>query len=316
MYPSDTLNTSTHYRSSFLNLVKDDNRLNASLYIPISEVSCEYKYNRFDYFFECQILGMQWDRQEDTLKLFFDARGEHDLRHPSNSSIAMAIHRKRPNRLRLRRIRAELYRQRNFLNETINNLQHGKDIDDSGLSSHHYRDAQRYQSSVRALNSIGHRILGVEQELYHHASLSAAFSDIISIQRPSNCCLYVDRPGHYKGYMEYSEFSALDVASLSLPPHHKELVEDTGFELLFCYANPVPAMPHSEMVDYYAVPLLTTSPGADLREAFRSNTAVYVSHEAPCESMNNEEPYLEEKRWSHVWFDMTTREQQRWSDYE
>lgn len=93
----------------------DDNAEHASLYIPFEDLSSEYKHNRPNYYFECLLLGLQWNRATHTFKLFFDSRGEHDLRNPLESSIGVAVRRTHSNHRVLRRRLQQLNVERRHL---------------------------------------------------------------------------------------------------------------------------------------------------------------------------------------------------------
>uniref|UniRef100_A0A383VF72 Uncharacterized protein n=1 Tax=Tetradesmus obliquus TaxID=3088 RepID=A0A383VF72_TETOB len=51
--------------------------------------ACSYTRQRPDYFFRCKLLQLEWLRCDNSLRLWFDARGEADLRHPMSSSLAV-----------------------------------------------------------------------------------------------------------------------------------------------------------------------------------------------------------------------------------
>lgn len=91
LWPADTLASASY--NSFQDLVLDGNRRGAVLCVPLDGVAppSSYKYNQPDYYFECRLVALEWDRQADELRLFFDARGEQDLRHPITSSLAIAV---------------------------------------------------------------------------------------------------------------------------------------------------------------------------------------------------------------------------------
>lgn len=114
-------------------LVQDDNCEHAALFLPLVGRSCRYKMNQPHYFFECLMLGLEWNRAEHTFRcggsgtsggrraarpcvcpalvrryslfqlynagclavcrLYIDARGEVDLRQPGESSMGFMVHR-------------------------------------------------------------------------------------------------------------------------------------------------------------------------------------------------------------------------------
>jgi hypothetical protein len=83
--------------------VADDNAVNASLYLPFSDLASEWKTNRRDHYYECQLLGLQWRRSDHAFRLYFDVRGEADLRNPMQSSIGITVARSQGNHRALRR---------------------------------------------------------------------------------------------------------------------------------------------------------------------------------------------------------------------
>ncbi|WIA31922.1 hypothetical protein OEZ86_002782 [Tetradesmus obliquus] len=71
-------------------LLLDDCRRSAVLSLPFpAQSACSYTRQRPDYFFRCKLLQLEWLRCDNSLRLWFDARGEADLRHPMSSSLAV-----------------------------------------------------------------------------------------------------------------------------------------------------------------------------------------------------------------------------------
>lgn len=107
-------------------LVLDDNRANAALALAFNNTACTYRFQQPQAFYECRLVQLQWWRAQNSLRcvlvagrisrqlfqaplvasrwssdclsllpicplrrLYFDARGEGDLRLPMESSIAV-----------------------------------------------------------------------------------------------------------------------------------------------------------------------------------------------------------------------------------
>lgn len=88
-------------------LVLDNNRHGVDWHLPLQRCASLYKYNRDHAYYECKLLHLEWNRLNDTLRcaacflpihaphahyvpapsIYFDARGESDLRHPMQSSL-------------------------------------------------------------------------------------------------------------------------------------------------------------------------------------------------------------------------------------
>jgi len=49
-------------------LVRDDNAEHAALLLPLEGLSCLYTRRRTDYYFECLVLALEWDRSQHTFR--------------------------------------------------------------------------------------------------------------------------------------------------------------------------------------------------------------------------------------------------------
>lgn len=85
------------YEGNWKSLVKDDNKRGALPTLAFSK-PCFWLYNnerrslpwgRDSEFYCCILTGIQWDRYNGKLRVYLDARGETDLRHPRGSSICI-----------------------------------------------------------------------------------------------------------------------------------------------------------------------------------------------------------------------------------
>ena len=76
------------YYEDWKEMMKDDNRLGA-LPTSLCHKPCRWKHNDERRFYCCIITALQWDREVGGLRVYFDVRGEPDLRHPLRSSICI-----------------------------------------------------------------------------------------------------------------------------------------------------------------------------------------------------------------------------------
>mmetsp|Transcript_6304 Transcript_6304/g.9697 ORF Transcript_6304/g.9697 Transcript_6304/m.9697 type:complete len:278 (-) Transcript_6304:116-949(-) len=77
------------YHNDVMAMMKDDNRKGAIPILPLNDLSCRYVgFQRPDSYC-CVLTELQWDRVTKQFKLYLDARGEWDLRHPQTSAIMM-----------------------------------------------------------------------------------------------------------------------------------------------------------------------------------------------------------------------------------
>lgn len=69
-------------------ILNDDN---SSIAVPTtrSNEACAWKYNGMfgDKYYYCMIQGLKWNRKEKVVEIYFDARGESDLRGPERSML-------------------------------------------------------------------------------------------------------------------------------------------------------------------------------------------------------------------------------------
>ena len=62
----------------------------------LSTLPYPYPGPGLQYYFECLLLGLEWHRAAHTFRLYFEARGEADLRRPGESSLGLLVHRAPP----------------------------------------------------------------------------------------------------------------------------------------------------------------------------------------------------------------------------
>ena len=236
LYPERTVRLG-HY-PTYRALVEDDNAHNASLAIPLADASCEYKHNRGDYFFECCLLELQWLRAEGVLRLFYDARGEADLRNPLESSLGATVHRGCPSRRALRVEAARLEATRAELQQVADRLAPQIFSDPEAASRHH--------SALRALSLTTTRLLRAARDLQE--APAPGFVDLLSVIRPQpGGARFLDAgPGHYRGYLQFEGLHRVDSLVAELPDSYLANREAArrGLDITFCFANPVPVMPH------------------------------------------------------------------------
>ncbi|KAG1660044.1 hypothetical protein FOA52_010029 [Chlamydomonas sp. UWO 241] len=89
-YPASSVQADKHYGGSYRMLVLDDNRRGATPTLPLL-AECNWRANYLWSFYRCKVSSVEWQWTEGgrQLCLFFDARGEVDLRHPAESSLAV-----------------------------------------------------------------------------------------------------------------------------------------------------------------------------------------------------------------------------------
>lgn len=73
-------------------MVRDDNVLRAVPTLTLGPedggtLPCPWRKNTPAYFFLCLLVELKFHREDNELRLYLDARGERDLRHPEDSSI-------------------------------------------------------------------------------------------------------------------------------------------------------------------------------------------------------------------------------------
>jgi len=302
LYPPSTLiltpsSSYTDYRS----LCLDDNAENASLIIPFPKggLSSDFKLNRPDYFFECCITALQYNRNNDALQIFFDCRGEADLRDPLSSSIAFVVHRPRPCRRELREELSRLNIQRQELREVVERLEPLLKEDTAEDT------APRHLAALRALHISSHRLYTLNMELQDCSTIG--FSDLITVLRPSskeNEYHYeIKKPGHYKGWLQFHNISQVDdLIGIDLDSfwNKKTAILQHGMDLVFTYANPVPVLPQMNQIDYHPVTILQIPPAATVGETLKSQ-GEYASCDEFHEKFLIRESVEEEwERWSHV----------------
>mmetsp|Transcript_27256 Transcript_27256/g.54497 ORF Transcript_27256/g.54497 Transcript_27256/m.54497 type:complete len:312 (-) Transcript_27256:152-1087(-) len=80
------------YNDSFKTLIADDNKLVAMPTIGISNntsfpIPCYWMYNNANMYYVCLVVGVQYHRPTEEIRIYIDVRGEQDLRHPNTCSI-------------------------------------------------------------------------------------------------------------------------------------------------------------------------------------------------------------------------------------
>jgi len=76
--------------SPWLGLVATGNKSGAWPCAVVHNGSSVYKHARPGYWFECKVLMVRWDRLSRTVRVYFDAKGESDLRDPASSAIIVS----------------------------------------------------------------------------------------------------------------------------------------------------------------------------------------------------------------------------------
>ena len=299
-YPPSTLILSpgSSY-TDFRSLVLDSNNENASILIPMPNgISSDYKLNRPNYFFECCITALQFNRIKDTLQIFFDCRGEPDLRDPLSSSIAFVVHRPRPCRREIREELARLNTQRQELRDVVERLEPLlKDDPEAG---------PRHLAAGRALQISSHRLYTLHMELQDSSTIN--FSDLVTVIRPntSEYLFTVNKPGHFKGFIQFDKISQIDDLQADAPAFWslKKTILHHGMDLVFTYANPVPVLPQMHQIDYHPVTLLHIPPTTSFAEAMEKGGKYAPHDEFSQRFLVNESAEEELERWNHVKVEM------------
>lgn len=87
-YGMHVANASIHlYQGDYKSMLKDDNRRGACPTVDLLCKPCFSRLNDDSTFYCCIITAIQWDRVDETFKVYFDARGESDLGRASHSAI-------------------------------------------------------------------------------------------------------------------------------------------------------------------------------------------------------------------------------------
>lgn len=284
-YPPATVVLRPCYQS-YLELVMDDNKQNATIIVPLHNLSSDYLHNRPGYYFECCVLYLQLDKAKDRLRLFFDARGERDLRNPFTSSLGITVHRSHMNRRELRQNVVRLMSKRRELLDLVQ-------LRSSAI--HDSASADRHHTALVALNLATSRLIRASHELQEGSPVG--FADLLTVLRPSAHRYIISRPGHYKGYLDFERISQVDSLMAELPQSYrlKREIERHGIDLVFCYANPVPVMPHMT-VDYHPVQIYHVPPGVSFSKQF-SRTGFYESPDFAIMKFQKESEEEEQARW-------------------
>jgi len=77
------------YKNNWVKMLRDDNKKGAFPSIEFGDkpLQCFYKHNTRNYFDCCLIVSVKWHRPLREVRVYIDARGQQDLRHPSTSSF-------------------------------------------------------------------------------------------------------------------------------------------------------------------------------------------------------------------------------------
>ncbi|KAL4422788.1 hypothetical protein ABPG75_008985 [Micractinium tetrahymenae] len=334
VYPAETVRLGAHY-STYQELVRDDNAEQASLLLPLDlaaqepasrqgeaqpqqqpqaqsspgsaggdrgsaggaagarSCSCRYKFNRLQPelgaggFYECLALALEWDRAAHVFRLYIDARGEADLRQPGDSSLGFTVHRAPPpDRRALERRLAQLRERRVQLKRDLAAAL-ARDAGEAIRRAEHDLARNATQRQATQLE------LGRQYEL--------RFADLLTVVRPAGQELVVDRRGHKLGCLLFDSLHKIDVLLAELPDSYasKQQAEQCGLDLNFCYANPIPVMPHGALVDYEPCVVASVLPGSSLRDVFRRQGR-YAVPGALLQQLESEGPEARRARWQHV----------------
>lgn len=85
-YSPNVYQQTNHLYDSSYEMVRDDNQRGACP-IVYNPGRCLFRHNRVDYWFCCLIRSVYWHRASRSIRVFYDARGERDLRDPIPSGI-------------------------------------------------------------------------------------------------------------------------------------------------------------------------------------------------------------------------------------
>ncbi|EFN51283.1 hypothetical protein CHLNCDRAFT_141219 [Chlorella variabilis] len=268
-------------------LVQDDNCEHAALFLPLVGRSCRYKMNQPHYFFECLMLGLEWNRAEHTFRLYIDARGEVDLRQPGESSMGFMVHRGgAPDRSAMRERLLELEARRQ---EVLRQLAAAQATDCVSAVARVEHQLARCEGQMQQ----------VTLDLARHLELS--FADLLTVVRPSGPPLL--------GYLEFDSLNKIDVLLRELPDSYasKQHAVAHGVDLCFCYANPIPVMPHGALVDYEPAVVVTVPPGASLLSVFKA-AGRYVAPGQGLQELEQEGPEARLQRWDHLPLEVMARQ--------
>lgn len=92
-WPAESVVLGDKYKS-YRELTLDDNRHNTAWYYPLERgTSCTWMNSQDDGYYKCHLIGMQRPRDgSKELRLYYDARGEDDLRLPRTSMVRLEMH--------------------------------------------------------------------------------------------------------------------------------------------------------------------------------------------------------------------------------
>lgn len=121
------------------------------------------------------------------------------------------------------------------------------EIDRLAPAVHHDPDAaSRHHATMNALTLLMRRMLRISRDLSDAPALG--FVDLVAVSRPSReGHVWIDaRPGHFRGCLHFTGLDRTDNLPQELPDSYaaKQRVALHGLDLVFCFANPVPVMPH------------------------------------------------------------------------
>lgn len=230
--------------SSFRELVEDDNAMNTSLYLPLRDASSDCRFNCVDSYYDAVITGVELHRATDKIRVYFDARGEIDLKRPMASSLGLCVHNPQISRLRLRR-EMEFFRRRclelqttNGSPDVIESLMNGRRSYFGFCSS---RDVEyEIQKAV-------HSYTMMQNQIYTHLidTPNIKYCDLVMPMRPLREELAIDTPGHYKGFLEFQGLEEMHkyLQKLHIRQDLQKRVLQRGLDLVFCYGSPLVVMP-------------------------------------------------------------------------
>ncbi|GAB4813310.1 hypothetical protein N2152v2_000356 [Parachlorella kessleri] len=296
-FPAATLSLEGY--GTYKGLLRDKNRLHASIVLPLTGTRCLWKFNSLPRaYYECRLLALQWKRDNNIFRLFFDARGEQDLRHPSQSSLGFMVYRdpaelltswqRWHSQLLARLARAPSPGEREAIRQEI--AQHQAQYE--GLAAAAAGAAQGTTSSLT----------------------EPVFQDLLTVVRPSSVSLVTDSPGHFMGHCEFDNLDQISTILEELPDTYASKLEAQrhGLQLVFCYANPIPVMPHSAMVDYYSTPLLTLLPGQTLEGVLMERGHYAQNGEPLVEVLRQGPEQAQRAAWAHVGEQLLDRHDPPW----
>lgn len=208
------------------------------------------------------------------------------------SSIGIAVHSDNLSRRELRQRGAAVNGQRRELRALVERLEPQITRDPDAAAAHH--------SALLALSTATSQLVGLHRELSDEYSAPASFGDLVTVLRPSsNDWAVAPRPGRFKGCLTFPHISQVDSLAAELPDSSrlKKEINMLGVDLLFCYACPIPLLPHPAMVDYHHASILKVPPATSLAGALK-RVASYAVPGATMQLFKEESAEKERQRWA------------------